>query len=68
MAQHQTTPASGSQRPYMGPSDSWHVDLDEEWELQLWTREFACTETELRAAVAAVGPVAGRVRWHLGRV
>lgn len=44
-----------------------HVDLDQDWELQLWTRHFGCTEAELHRAVKAVGNSADDVRAYLRR-
>lgn len=44
-----------------------HVDLDQDWEVQLWTRHFGCSEAELRRAVKAVGNLADEVRAHLRR-
>ena len=38
------------------------INLDERWELGLWTRMFGVTEEELRAAIVAVGPDAENVR------
>lgn len=45
--------------------DWLHVDLRHAWEVQLWTREFGCTEEQLRRAVAAVGNSARSVRYYL---
>lgn len=45
--------------------DHWSVNLAERWEIVFWTREFRCTEDDLRHAVAAVGKTAGDVRAHL---
>jgi hypothetical protein len=45
--------------------DHWRVDLAEEWEVTFWSREFGCTEHELRHAVQEVGCNAGTVRAHL---
>jgi hypothetical protein len=45
--------------------DHWRINLDEEWEIRFWTREFGITEGELRAAVAAAGETAGQLRAHL---
>lgn len=44
-----------------------HVDLDQDWEVQLWTRHFGCSEAELRRAVKAVGNSADEVRAFLRR-
>ena len=45
--------------------DYLHVDLRHAWEVQLWTREFGCTEDELRRAVKVVGNSARSVRHFL---
>ena len=45
--------------------DHWHVNIGEPWEVTFWTNEFGCSEEELRRAVEAVGPIAGRVRAHI---
>lgn len=45
--------------------DYLHVDLRHAWEVQLWTREFDCSEEELRRAVKAVGNSARSVRHYL---
>jgi hypothetical protein len=45
--------------------DYWRVDLAEAWELVFWSREFGCTESELRSAVETVGENAGAVRAYL---
>ena len=45
--------------------DHWRVDLGEQWEVSFWSREFGCSESELKNAVATVGPGAGAVRAYL---
>jgi AraC-like DNA-binding protein len=45
--------------------DYWRVNLQEAWEIHFWSREFGCSESELRSAVERVGDVAGNVRDHL---
>ena len=45
--------------------DHWRVNLAEPWEITFWTREFGCSEDELKAAVQAVGDTAGAVRAQL---
>ena len=45
--------------------DHWSVNLAESWEIAFWTREFHCSEEQLREAVAAVGKTAGDVRSYL---
>jgi hypothetical protein len=48
-----------------GPQDRARVNVNEPHELRYWTKEFGCTEAELRAAVKAVGVSAAAVRQHL---
>ena len=45
--------------------DHWRVNLAEPWEITFWTREFCCSEGQLKEAVQAVGESAGAVRAHL---
>jgi AraC-like DNA-binding protein len=45
--------------------DHWRVDLAEDWEIFFWSREFNCSENELRRAVKEVGSNAGAVRAFL---
>jgi AraC-like DNA-binding protein len=45
--------------------DYWRVNLAEPWEITFWTREFGCSEAQLKEAVQAVGQSAGAVRRHL---
>ena len=55
--------APSSEPPHA--QDHWRVDLGESWELVFWSREFGCTESDLRSAVAEVGSKAGAVRAYL---
>jgi hypothetical protein len=48
-----------------GIQDRSRINLSEEWEITYWTRELACTESELREAVLEVGNSAETVRKHL---
>ena len=57
----------GATRARPRADDKWHIDLGQDWEIRLWTRDLECDEAELRRAVAAVGNLAGDVRWYLGR-
>ena len=45
--------------------DHWRVNLTEAWEVAFWSREFGCSEGDLRSAVHAVGEKAGAVRQYL---
>lgn len=50
-----------------GPADRTRVNVNEAWERAYWCKEFGCTETQLRAAVVAVGVMAVNVRRHLSK-
>lgn len=50
-----------------GPQDRSRVNVNEEWELQYWSRKFGVSAEQLRAAVKAVGPSADAVGKHLGK-
>jgi len=45
--------------------DRLHVDLSHGWEVHLWTREFGCSEDDLRRAVKAAGNSARDVKEYL---
>ena len=45
--------------------DYWRVNLAEPWEITFWTREFGCSEAQLKGAVQAAGKSAGAVRARL---
>ncbi len=49
------------------PQDVSKVNVNEPWEVRWWCSEFNCTETQLRAAVKAVGVSAVAVRRNLGK-
>jgi hypothetical protein len=49
-----------------GPADRSRISLDEDWEVQWWTKALGVSEDNLREAVAAVGNSANAVRDHLG--
>ncbi|WP_416406554.1 DUF3606 domain-containing protein [Paracidovorax citrulli] len=50
-----------------GPQDRSRVNVNEPWEVSYWTKEFGCSEAQLRAAVKAVGVQVADVRRHLGK-
>lgn len=50
-----------------GPQDRSRVNVNEPWELTYWCAEFKCNETQLRAAVKAVGVMVTDVRRHLSK-
>lgn len=45
-----------------GPQDRSRVSLDQEHEVRYWSKQFGCTEDELREAVAKVGNSAEAVK------
>ncbi len=47
-----------------GPQDSSRISLSESWEIQYWTKTLECTESQLKAAVKAVGNSAEAVKKH----
>lgn len=49
------------------PQDASKVNVHEAWEVKYWCNEFGCTESQLRAAVQAVGVSAAAVRRYLGK-
>lgn len=49
-----------------GRQDRIRINVHEDHELRYWCGKFACSADELRAAVAAVGPMAGDVEKQLG--
>ncbi|MBM9913890.1 MULTISPECIES: DUF3606 domain-containing protein [Stenotrophomonas] len=50
-----------------GAADRDRVNVNEDYELQYWTKALGVSADELRAAVKAVGPTAAAVREHLGK-
>ena len=50
-----------------GPQDRLRVNVNEEWELQYWSKKFGVSAEQLRDAVKAVGTSADAVGKHLGK-
>lgn len=50
-----------------GPADRNRINVNEKWELDWWTKEFKCSDAQLREAVRKVGVMATDVRRHLGK-
>lgn len=50
-----------------GSPDRDRINVNEDYELQYWTKELGVSADELRDAVKAVGTTAGAVRRHLGK-
>ena len=52
-------------RTKQGPADANQVNVSEAAEVEYWRKKYGCTEAQLRHAVAAVGPSAGKVKQYL---
>ncbi|OEZ02447.1 MULTISPECIES: DUF3606 domain-containing protein [Stenotrophomonas] len=50
-----------------GGPDRDRINVNEDYELQYWTKALGVSADELREAVKAVGPAAAAVRQHLGK-
>ncbi|CAM0118338.1 MULTISPECIES: DUF3606 domain-containing protein [Stenotrophomonas] len=50
-----------------GSPDRDRINVNEDYELQYWTKALGVSADELRAAVKAVGPTSAAVRKHLGK-
>jgi hypothetical protein len=48
-----------------GPQDRSRVNVNEEWEVRYWTKEFGVNEDQLRKAVQKVGPSTDAIRKEL---
>lgn len=48
-----------------GPADRSRINANEDYEVIDWAKKFGVTPEQLRAAVAAVGPMAADVERHL---
>lgn len=49
-----------------GPRDRSRININEDWELAYWSKEFGVSTAQLMAAVDKVGPSAQRVAEHFG--
>jgi len=49
------------------PEDKRFINLSESWEVDYWTKTLGVTESQLRAAVKAVGSGTAKVKAHLGK-
>lgn len=50
-----------------GSPDRDRINVNEDYELDYWTKTLGVTRDELRDAVKAVGPASEAVRQHLGK-
>jgi hypothetical protein len=48
-------------------ADRLKINVRDAWELRWWCRQFGCTEAQLKAAIDAMGAIAGNVRKYLAR-
>jgi len=48
-----------------GVPDRSRIHMEEKHEVAYWTKKFGVSEAELREAVKAAGPTAGKVQAHL---
>lgn len=49
------------------PLDAKRIDIKDAAEVRNWCKSFGCTESQLKAAVEAVGTSGSAVRQHLGK-
>jgi hypothetical protein len=50
-----------------GSPDRDRIDINDPDEVRNWTKSLGVSKADLERAVAAVGPVATKVREHLGK-
>lgn len=50
-----------------GSPDRDRINVNEDYEVQYWTKTLGVTAAQLREAVKAVGPASAAVRKHLGK-
>ncbi len=48
------------------PEDPKKINVNQQWEIDYWTKELSVSETKLKVAVKAVGPMVKDVKNHLG--
>jgi hypothetical protein len=49
------------------PQDAKRINIHEDYEVRYWTKRFACTPEQLKAAVGQVGVMAEAVETELKR-
>jgi hypothetical protein len=49
------------------PLDAKRIDINDPYEVRNWCKALGCTESELRAAVRAVGTSGKAIREYLGK-
>lgn len=50
-----------------GTADRDRINVNEDYEVQYWTKALGITAAQLKEAVKAVGPTSAAVRNHLGK-
>lgn len=50
-----------------GTADRDRINVNEDYEVQYWTKALGITAAQLKEAVKAVGPTTAAVRNHLGK-
>jgi len=50
-----------------GTPDRDRINVNEDYEVQYWTKALGITAAQLKEAVKAVGPTSAAVRKHLGK-
>ncbi|WP_313213464.1 DUF3606 domain-containing protein [Stenotrophomonas acidaminiphila] len=50
----------------VGSPDRDRININEDYEVQYWSKELGVSPSELRDAVKAAGPTVDAVRRHLG--
>lgn len=49
------------------PEDPTKINVNQQWEINYWCEKFGVSETRLRQAVSAVGPMVSAVKKYLGK-
>jgi hypothetical protein len=50
-----------------GPQDRSRVNLNEDWEVVYWSKQFGVSTAQLKAAVDKVGPSSQKLAEHFGK-
>jgi hypothetical protein len=50
-----------------GPADRSRINVNEPWEVKWWAQQLGVTPERLKDAVKQAGPMADKVRQHLGK-
>lgn len=60
-------PPMADDKTKTAPQDALRVNVNEDYEVQYWTKKFGCTPERLKAAVKKVGVMAKDVETELKR-